>query len=60
MEKKYLNYQELHAQYGIGRKAVNGLVYARKLRRSKVGNAWRYPVADLERIFTPRTGVAEC
>jgi len=54
-EKRYLTYPEVRALYGIGRDTVTNLVRDRQLRRRMVGRAWRYPVADLERIFSPDT-----
>ena len=51
-EKRYLVYQEVHDQYGIGRRLVTSLVAARQLHRVKVGTAWRYDRNDLEQIFS--------
>lgn len=53
--KRYLTFLEVQALYGIGRKAVARLVRERQLRRQMVGRAWRYPVADLEAIFSADT-----
>lgn len=57
-EKRYLCYQEVRLLYGIGRDAIRTLVRSRQLRRSKVGTAWRYPVSDLERIFSSDTRIS--
>ena len=51
-EKRYLVYQEVHDQYGIGRRLVTTLVSSRQLHRVKVGTAWRYDRNDLENIFS--------
>ena len=51
-EKRYLNFREVEAVYGIGRKTVARLVRERHLRRRMVGTAWRYSVEDLETIFS--------
>jgi len=57
-EKRYLCYNEVRALYGIGRDAITTLVRNRQLRRRMVGKAWRYPVADLEAIFSADTRVS--
>ncbi len=54
-QKKYLTFPEVRELYGIGRKMVANLVRARQLRRRMVDKAWRYPVADLENIFSSDT-----
>lgn len=54
-EKRYLTFPEVWEVYGIGRKSIAKLVRERQLRRRKVGKAWRYPVADLEAIFSAET-----
>lgn len=54
-EKRYLTFPEVWEVYGIGRKSITKLVRERQLRRRKVGKAWRYPVADLEAIFSAET-----
>lgn len=54
-EKKYLKEAEVKAIYGIGYRAIQRLVRERQLRRKLVANAWRYPVTDLEKIFSPRS-----
>ena len=51
-EKRYLTFNEVRDVYGIGRKTVTKLVRERQLRRRMVGRAWRYPVVDLEAIFS--------
>ena len=51
-EKKYLSYKEVKEIYGISRTLIDNLVYERKITRAKVGRTWRYPVRDLERVFT--------
>ena len=51
-EKKYLSYKEVKEIYGISRTLIDNLVYERKITRTKVGRTWRYPVRDLERVFT--------
>lgn len=51
-EKKYLSYKEVKEIYGISRTLIDNLVYERKITRVKVGRTWRYPVRDLERVFT--------
>jgi len=56
--KRYLCYTEVHELYGIGRDAITTLVRNRQLRRRMVGKAWRYPVADLEAIFSPDTRIS--
>lgn len=50
--KKYLSYKEVKEIYGISRTLIDNLVYERKITRTKVGRTWRYPVRDLERVFT--------
>ena len=57
-EKRYLTFREVWAVYGIGRKTIAKYVCARQLRRRMVGKAWRYPVADLEAIFSADTRVS--
>ena len=57
-EKRYLTFVEVQAVYGIGRKTINKLVVARQLRRRMVGKAWRYPVADLEAVFSSDTRIS--
>lgn len=57
MERKFLTRKEVQAIYGLGYTALRRLVFERKLKRVKVGKAWRYPVADLEKIFSPRKAV---
>ena len=57
-EKRYLTFNEVHAVYGIGRKIIAKYVRARQLRRRMVGTAWRYPVADLEAIFSADTRIS--
>lgn len=57
-EKRYLTFPEVRALYGIGRDIVTRLVRERQLRRRKVGTAWRYPVADLEEIFSADTRIS--
>lgn len=57
-EKRYLCYNEVHELYGIGRDAIKTLVRNRQLRRRMVGNAWRYPVSDLEAIFSADTRIS--
>ena len=51
-EKKYLSYKEVKEIYGISRTLIDNLVAERKITRAKVGRTWRYPVQDLERLFT--------
>ena len=51
-EKKYLSYKEVKEIYGISRTLIDNLVYERKITRAKVGRTWRYPVRDLEQLFT--------
>ena len=57
-EKRYLTFPEVWAVYGIGRKTIAKFVRARQLRRRMVGKAWRYPVADLEAIFSADTRIS--
>ena len=57
-EKRYLTFVEVRDVYGIGRKTIAKFVRARQLRRRMVGKAWRYPVADLEAIFSGETRIA--
>ena len=57
-EKKYLTFNEVWDVYGIGRKTIAKFVRARQLRRRMVGKAWRYPVADLEAIFSADTRIS--
>ena len=54
-EKRYLTFPEVWEVYGIGRKSIAKFVRDRQLRRRMVGKAWRYPVADLEAIFSAET-----
>ena len=56
--KKYLTFNEVWEMYGIGRKSIARFVRDRQLRRRMVGKAWRYPVADLEAIFSADTRVS--
>lgn len=58
IEKRYLTFNEVWEVYGIGRKTITKLVRARQLRRRMVGKAWRYPVADLEAIFSADTRIS--
>lgn len=55
LTKKYLTRTEIREVYGLGYTIIRRLVAERKLRRVKVGKAWRYPVADLEKIFSQRS-----
>ena len=57
-EKRYLTFPEVWDLYGIGRKTIAKYVRSRQLRRRMVGKAWRYPVADLEAIFSADTRVS--
>ena len=57
-EKRYLTFPEVWAVYGIGRKTIAKFVRARQLRRRMVGKACRYPVADLEAIFSADTRIS--
>ena len=57
-EKRYLTFPEVWELYGIGRKTITRLVRGRQLRRRMVGKAWRYPVSDLEAIFSSDTRVS--
>lgn len=57
-EKRYLTFPEVWAVYGIGRKSIAKFVRERQLRRRMVGKAWRYPVADLEAIFSADTRIS--
>ena len=56
--KKYLTFNEVWEMYGIGRKSIARFVRDRQLRRRMVGKAWRYPVSDLEAIFSADTRVS--
>lgn len=56
--KRYLTFPEVWAVYGIGRKSIAKFVRERQLRRRMVGKAWRYPVADLEAIFSADTRIS--
>lgn len=56
--KRYLTFPEVWELYGIGRKTITKLVRGRLLRRRMVGKAWRYPVADLEAIFSADTRIS--
>lgn len=56
--KRYLTFSEVWEVYGIGRKTIAKYVRERQLRRRMVGKAWRYPVDDLERIFSADTRVS--
>ena len=57
-EKRYLTFNEVWALYGIGRKTIARFVRERQLHRRMVGKAWRYPVADLEAIFSADTRIS--
>lgn len=57
-EKRYLTFNEVRALYGIGRELVTRLVRERQLHRRMVGKAWRYPVEDLEAIFSADTRIS--
>ena len=56
--KRYLTCPEVWELYGIGRKTITKLVRGRQLRRRMVGKAWRYPVVDLEAIFSADTRIS--
>lgn len=58
IEKRYLTFNEVWEVYGIGRKSIAKFVRDRQLRRRMVGKAWRYPVADLEAIFSADTRIS--
>lgn len=51
MERRYLTLREIRLVYGVGWRTVKNAVYDRKLKRKKVGRAWRYSVENLERLF---------
>lgn len=57
-EKRYLKEKEVKELYGLGYTAIRTLVKNRQLRRRMVGRAWRYPVDDLEAIFSADTRVS--
>ena len=56
--KRYLTFNAVWEVYGIGRKSIAKFVRKRQLRRRMVGKAWRYPVADLEAIFSADTRIS--
>jgi len=51
-EKLYLIRREVEDVFGVGRRTLEKLVSERKVRRVKVGRAYRYSRAELENVMS--------